>query len=117
MPEVLCSHCGRGAAVIAGQTVLGAVSIRRVSLCRACAQARGREPGPPEDFDGSLKWLGPMDLAVVEECIPAAEQDASPEELAGTAEAVARSAEIHGQTLTPAIRAFVDRHLGSRPSA
>jgi len=106
----LCTVCNRRPAAVSGQTVLGAVSIREFFVCDVCEAA---EAPLPQDFDGVLRALGPMDFAIVEASLAPAEQHASADELAGTAEAIERSAQLHGQELPPAVRAFVSRH--SRP--
>lgn len=102
-----CTNCGIRPAVVSGQTILGAVSIRRFSVCDTCETAQEELP---EDFDAVLRSLGPMDFAVVEESLASAELHASADELAGTAEAIARSAELHAQELPETVRTFVSRH-------
>ena len=105
--EETCTLCGIRPAVVSGQTILGAVSIRRVSVCDVCEATQEQLP---EDFDALLLALGPMDFTVVEESLAPAEQYASPDELAGTAEAIARSAQLHAQELPETVRVFVSRH-------
>jgi hypothetical protein len=110
----ICTRCGERQATVSGQTILGAVCIGQYSHCDVC---EARHAQLPDGFDELLLALGPMDLAVVEESVPPAEQYASADELAATAEAIARSAQLHNQSLPASIRAFVSRHSGSRPSA
>lgn len=107
----ICSSCHQREATVWAAHLLGVVSVRSEGLCAPCAAARvGAAPPPGDDLDAALLALGPLDFGAVASQLPLVEPLAGADELAGTAEALARAAELHGRALPPAVQAFVARH-------
>ncbi len=109
-----CASCRQRPASTWATRHVGALATRSDPLCDACAVALGGAMPPPgADGDAWLRTLGPFDMDYLEAQLPRAATSADPADpadLAASAAALARAAALHGQVLTPPLRAFVARH-------